>query len=189
VPVTEIIHERVPIDAVQPHPMNPRVGETERIEESLDVHGQFRSIVVQRSTGYVLAGNHTWRAARQHGLADIDVGYIDVDDHEAYQVMLADNRLGDLGRYDDAQLLVLLNELQGDLTGTGYTLTDVDDLAALLAAPTDPHGEDDDDVDLGAFWPTIRATVDPPTFERWRSWRQSYGDDRAAMTALLERAS
>jgi len=57
----------VPIDSIRPHPRNPNKGSVEVIRESLRIHGQYRTIVVQRSTGFVLAGNTTWRAAKEEG--------------------------------------------------------------------------------------------------------------------------
>jgi ParB-like chromosome segregation protein Spo0J len=117
---------------------NPRRGRVDQIAESLTKHGQYRPIVVNIGThtgrkNEVLAGNHTLIAARNLGWEKIDVGMIDVDEKMAKSIIAADNRLSDLGEYDDKALAELLSGLD-DLTGTGYS---DDDLAALLAQPPD----------------------------------------------------
>lgn len=52
-----------PIDSLTLHPQNYRQGDVENIAASLDRFGQVRPIVVQASTGHVVAGNHTLKAA------------------------------------------------------------------------------------------------------------------------------
>lgn len=120
----------VPAADVRPHPDNARVGDVEAIAQSIQVNGVYRPVIVQKSTGYILAGNHTYRAlTKTDAEALIPVVFIDCDDEKARRIMLADNRTADLGGYDDAALAKLLSELE-DLTGTGY---DKDFLDQLLA--------------------------------------------------------
>lgn len=132
--------ERVRTSELDLYPGNARVGDVDKIAESLKVNGQFAPIIAQRSTGYVLAGNHTLRAARQLRWAEIDVSYIDVDDEQAKKIVLASNRTADLATYDLDALGVLLSSLD-DLDGTGYTDAD---LAGLLE---DDPGEEGDSRD------------------------------------------
>jgi ParB-like chromosome segregation protein Spo0J len=103
------------IDAVQPHPDNPRRGNTEAIAKSIEALGQYKPIVVQASTGYIIAGNHTWKAMKQLGRAEVSAVVLDVDDTTAKSIMVADNRTSDLGDYDDEQL----NELLAGLLDEG----------------------------------------------------------------------
>lgn len=133
--ITTLI-ETVPINTIHPHPDNPRRGTVTAIVDSLNAHGQFRPLIVQRSTRFVLAGNHTLAAARQAGMTEIAVTFLDVDDEQARRIMLVDNRTSDLGTYDDQTLLRLLSETS-DLTGTGYRPADVEDLTAFLRSPQD----------------------------------------------------
>jgi hypothetical protein len=106
------------------------------IAESLATNGQYRPIVV-RADGEILAGNHTWKAAASLGWTEIAVVRVDVTDEQAARIMLADNRTADLGGYDDAMLLALLQEVQEvdlALTGTGYSAEDLDLLLGLSDA-------------------------------------------------------
>lgn len=124
--------ERVSVDAVSPHPDNARKGNVTVIKESLAANKQFAPLIVQRSTGYVLAGNHTLLAAQKLGWPEVDVAYVDVDDDRARKIMLAANRTADSATYDSQALLDLLESLDGDYEGTGYTPDDLDDLLSAL---------------------------------------------------------
>jgi hypothetical protein len=123
----------VSIDDVQPHPKNVRQGDIGAISESLTAHGQYRAIVVQKSTGHILAGNHTWKAAKALNWKQIEAHMIDCDDDRAMRIMLADNRANDLASYDDAALAELLKELNATDLGLDGTMFDGDALDRLVA--------------------------------------------------------
>ena len=115
------------------HPDNPRQGDIGAIAESIATHGWFGVVIAQRTTGRILAGNHRVRAAIHLGMADIPVHWVDCDDDQARQILLADNRTSDLASYDNHHLATLLAEIHntsGDLAGTGW---DGDSLDALLS--------------------------------------------------------
>lgn len=118
------------INSLTPHPANPRMGNTTLIAESLREHGQYRPIVAQVSTRFILAGNHTWRAARVLGWKEIAVSWLDVDDETARRVLIADNRLTDLASYDNQNLIELLTSLP-TLDSSGYDARDVENLKQL----------------------------------------------------------
>jgi len=127
-----LAHLAIPIDSIQPHPRNVRQGDVGAISESLKLHGQYRPIVVQKSTGHILAGNHTYKAARALKWKQIAATYVDVTDDQAIRILLMDNRANDLASYDDpalADILKQLMETEQRLEGTGF---DPDDLEQLL---------------------------------------------------------
>lgn len=133
----------VPIDSVRPHPRNPRQGDVGAISVSLDKFSQYKPIVAQKSTGYILAGNHTYQAAVMLGWTHIAVVFKECDEQEATALMLADNRTSDLGVYDDAVLLELARSLDEELlTASGYDYDVLDDLARSVGQePTPRPGE------------------------------------------------
>lgn len=139
----EIAHLAVPIDSVTPYPNNPRNGDTEAITASLRAHGQYRPVVVRRSTGEVLAGNHTYAAMMEMGATQIAATFVDVDDDQAARIVLADNRTSDLARYDLGVLDDLLASLPDPFDGsTGWTESGLSRiLAPLLDEPTVPSGD------------------------------------------------
>jgi hypothetical protein len=124
--------ETISIDLLQPHPRNVRQGDIGAISESLKAHGQYRPITYQKSTGRILAGNHTWKAAKALGWKEIVATSIVCNDEEAIRILLADNRTSDLADYDDAGLAELLKELADTTTGLEGTLFDGDALDQLL---------------------------------------------------------
>jgi DNA modification methylase len=131
-------YERVPVDAIRTHPKNPRRGDVDVIATSIAKNGFYGAVVVQRSTGYILAGNHRFLAAKKAGLTEVPVLFVDVDDKTARRILLADNRTSDIATYDDGALAALLKELRAeqDLLGSGYDDSDVDKLLKELGAKT-----------------------------------------------------
>lgn len=135
--ITPALHDNaVPIDSPVLHPGNYRQGDVEMIASSLARFGQVRPIVVQNSTGNVVAGNHTLKAARSLGWSHIAVVVVDMDDAEAEAYLVADNRASDKATNDDAALGAVLERLMlaGRLEGTGWSPDQVDDLMSALDA-------------------------------------------------------
>ena len=123
------------IDSVKQHPKNVRQGDVGAIAQSLQTHGQYVPIIVQRSTGRIVKGNHTWQAAKQLGWTEIAVLELDINDRKALELLLTDNKTSDQAAYDETALAELLESLHKDkraLEGTGYTGDDLDDLLASL---------------------------------------------------------
>lgn len=165
-----VTSEQVAVSKLKPHPRNPRRGSTDVIADSLTNHGQYRPIVAQRSTGHILAGNHTYLAAKQLGWDTVAVTWIDCDNATADRILIADNRTSDLAAYDNAALSALLHSLP-DLAGTGYTALDLDKLDGLFDPDPDPEPKPITDPKPT---PTIKAGphslwVDERPLEVWRS--------------------
>lgn len=123
----------VDIGTLKGYEKNPRKGNIGAIAESLKVNKQYRPIVVQKSSGKILAGNHTWQAAKSLGWTKIAVVFVDVDDDGAKRIVLADNRTNDLADYDTAILSELLKDL-GSSAGTGYSEQDMETILNATAA-------------------------------------------------------
>lgn len=123
----------VAVDSLREHPENYRHGDVGAISESLGVHGQYKPVLVQKSTNRVIAGNHTLKSARATGMTEIEARIIDVDDEEALRILIVDNRASDLATNDDLALATLLTGLASDTAaGLGGTAWDGDDLDRLL---------------------------------------------------------
>jgi hypothetical protein len=139
-------YEMTPINGddfggLREHPKNPRRGNVEAIEESIDANGWYGAVVAQESTKYILAGNHRFRTAVAKGAAAIPTIWIDVDDETALRILLGDNKIADLGHYDEQVLDELLGSLE-TLTGTGYGLQHAE---AYDRGGDDPPSTPDDD--------------------------------------------
>jgi hypothetical protein len=119
--------ELVPAGSIQPHPRNVNRANLPPIAESIRVNGFYGTVIVQKSTGFILAGSHRWREAVEQGAAEVPVTFIDVDDATALRIMLADSRTQRLGADDPLPLSELLGDM-GELAGTGFTEADLDAL-------------------------------------------------------------
>lgn len=130
-------HEMVAVGDLTTHPGNPRRGDLASVKASIEVNGFYGTIVAQRSTGYVLAGNHRLMAARELGMSEVPVVWVDCDDTRARAILAADNRTSELGGFDSEALAQLLEGLRIEdaLEGTGYGEDDINALLDVLDAP------------------------------------------------------
>lgn len=155
-PATYIETRTVPLDELTPYPGNAKRGDVVGILASLRRNAQYRGLVVRQVENgplVVLAGNHTMQALAAHGAGPcgqtVHVGdqeqpcgvcagqpwdpaarceIITCDDSDARRINLADNRLAELGTYDNDALIELLSSLDGDFDGTGFNEADLDGL-------------------------------------------------------------
>ena len=134
--VPALEHLLTPLEAVTPHPRNARNGDLEAILESLRTSGQYAPVVAQQSTGLIIKGNHVYASMLADGWTHGAVTYLDVDDEEAVRILLRDNRLSDLGQYDDAGLYDLMRwlaeETDAGLEGTAYDLEYLERLGQIV---------------------------------------------------------
>ena len=162
----------VPLAQLHPHPRNPRRGVVPEIQLSLQRFGQQRPVLVQ-TDGTIVAGHHVVRAAEAEGWTHIAVTRTDLQNGEAEAYLLADNRLADLGLYDDALLAELLKPMAAadTLAGIGYSHEDVQSLLAYLDpgelvtadADTDPANRPYALGEADLF--RIMLSFDKPTYE------------------------
>lgn len=132
----------VPLDTLTPHPENYNRHDIPKIKESLKTNGQYRAIVVQRGTNLILAGNGTYAAARGLGWKSIAAEFVAVTDEQARRILLVDN-FAATDEFDTDAVVKILEELGGDLTGTGITGDDYDKMiAALNGGNADESGKD-----------------------------------------------
>jgi hypothetical protein len=123
------------ISELKQHPRNPRKGNVALIQESIEHNGWYGVVLVQKSTGYIIAGNHRVQAASATGATKVPILEVDCDDDTATRILLADNRTNDTATYDEDSLAEILKELSGvdgALEGTGYKQEDYDDIIAAL---------------------------------------------------------
>lgn len=142
IPVLARKIEHVAISKIAPHPRNPNRGDLEAIIESVRTTGFWEPILVQRSSGYAISGNHRIEAAVALNMTSLPVVYLDVDDDTAMRIMLAANQTAKRSVYDDQSLAELLAKLALDdvigLLGTGFDQVDLDLLLDRL--DHDPTG-------------------------------------------------
>ena len=153
------------------YPGNARRGNVAHIAASLYRNGQYRALVVRVHDGHqtILAGNHTRDALELlyggwlppgaapstswQGLpAEARCELIECDDDTARRINLADNKIAEDGTYDDEALAALLDGLDGDYEGSGWT---EEEHAALLADDEGDEGGDAGQDDLPGTYGVI----------------------------------
>jgi len=180
--------ELVAIDSIQAHPQNPRLGDVAAIAESLEVNGQYSPVVVWGKT--IIAGTHTWKAAKSLGWKQIAVTYFEGSEDEALRVLVTDNRTSDIAVYNNELLLDLLKSLP-DLEGTGFDTEFLDELDGLhndsSGGVSKPLVEDEPSDDLtppvSIVMGEFRGHLDYSIHEIWlASIKDAVGDKKAKIT-------
>jgi ParB-like chromosome segregation protein Spo0J len=162
---------QVRLNDLTPYPQNPRRGDIQAIAESLSFHGQFKPIVVNKKNNVILAGNHTFKAAKKLGWKQISAVYVDVDPVEARRIMLADNRINDLASYNEGLLETILKTFD-DLNGTGFNEGDIKALERIINDGEEPKSDkqasdklqDDPEVKISAW----HFTITPIAYSAWK---------------------
>ena len=141
--------ERWPLDRLVPYARNVRTHSDEQVAQiaaSISEFGWTVPVLVD-DDGSVIAGHGRILAARKLGLAEVPVirlAHLTPEQARAYRI--ADNRLTELGGWDEAALreeLAALREADFALDLTGF---DLDEIDRLLAEPeADRAGLTDDD--------------------------------------------
>ncbi|MEU5389233.1 ParB/RepB/Spo0J family partition protein [Kitasatospora cineracea] len=201
-PIDRIVDDLLPFahpigDLTRYH-QNPRRGNVGAVAESLRVNGQFKPIVANRGTltsrpNEILAGNHTWDAARERNWDQIAVTWVDVDDDAAARIVIVDNRTSDLAGYDTELLADILSGLP-DLAGTGYDQDALDDLldsielpSQLAAETTEREGEKTADEHLQwgfVAWGATRVQITKEEVERLNNVHEAFYESRGTDTGF-----
>lgn len=93
----EVSPSHLPIEAIQPNPMQPRtVFQFERLEElaaSIRANGIIQPLIVRRhqDTYQIVAGERRWRAAKIANFAEVPVIIQDVADSQLLELALIEN--------------------------------------------------------------------------------------------------
>lgn len=172
----------IPIDDVVPHPDNYNNGDIEDITTSIEINGMYRPLYVQKTTGFIIAGNHTWMACKALGSQLVPVKYLDVDDMTALRIMVADNEIARSALPDNQALLNILEVLNTNdsLLGSGKKPHDLEVLRHLAEIPVD--------YDEFAQWPTLMFQVPPHVKRGFLTMTQGAGDDRERFELLMRLA-
>ncbi|MCR9292053.1 MAG: ParB/RepB/Spo0J family partition protein [bacterium] len=190
-------YELVDVESIHEHPENPRQGDEKEIDASIKSNAFYGACVVQKSTRYVIVGNHRFRRFKAAGGKKVPVFWLDVDDQKAVQIMLADNKTRDnaRGSMDNERLLDSLLQLASDkrgLSGTGYVEATLQRLREEAGTPPPPPDEEEVEykesptvhVQLGP----LRFKVSRKTYDAWiaKKMRQNSFNIKAVARAIRQ---
>ena len=115
--------ETVPVASLKPHPGNPRRHSALQVTEmarSIEKYGQIRPIVCDEN-GTILVGHCIHLALQQMKRDDaIVLRKTDLDEDDKKRLILADNKISDLGTDDFDQLWALIESREGQYDIPGY---------------------------------------------------------------------
>lgn len=149
--------EYKPIDKVIPYDKNPRQNDeaVQYVAESIKAFGFINPILLDAS-GTIMAGHTRLKAAKQLGLKEVPVVYVDdLSEEQARAFRLADNKTAEFAEWDEGLLeqeLAEILELDMSLFGFEGESSLADDLA-------------DDKYTLAVNIPQYEITGDCPSFK------------------------
>ena len=146
----------VEVTSLLPWVRNPRKNDAavDRVAQSIVRFGFGNPLLVRRETGEIIAGHTRLKAANRLNMKLVPVRYLDIEEAEAHLLALADNKLGEIAEWDDAEVAAIL----ADYPDEDAILAGFDDLPNV--EKLDPvDGEDDDDLEPPAESVSIPGEV------------------------------
>lgn len=149
------------------NPDNPKAHDVDQLTVSVDEFGFLEPLVRDERTGQLLSGHGRVKAlaamrargddppgnVRRRGGSwevPVTVGHATADDLEAKRILVALNRMGERGGWDDRALAELLGELEDDdWRGVGFEPDDLDRLLQRLDPDAYPFPEAPEPPDAG----------------------------------------
>ncbi len=144
--------ERVSVDSLFPHPKNPRrhnEAQVGAMVDSLTKFGQIRPVVADEE-GKVLIGHCILLALQKMGRSHAEVLRVSgLSENEKTRLLLADNKVGELGFDDFDDLWELIKSMDGDYDIPGYDDQTLNDLLGRVDEAT---------MELGSEKPTVAGS-------------------------------
>lgn len=142
--------EYMDINELKPFIGNPREHSDRNINDitkSIKRFGWTNPIIVRKADNMIVAGHGRVEAAKNQGLEQVPVVYVDMSENDAKLYNITDNRTAETSEWDHAQLNTLIEELNGlpdiDIEDTGFYSHE---LEMML------NGNDDAEVNYDEMW-------------------------------------
>ena len=135
--------ELVDIDSLQPMPGNARTQDVDELREGIRAYGFYSVLVVQYRSGSIIIGNHRWMAAKEEGIKQVLIYWVECDDETATRLNVWDNRIGDKGGYDPIARILQLETLAQSEMGLLNSGFDADEMAKYIADNEIPLSEEE----------------------------------------------
>ena len=123
-------YEEVDPKTLNEFPDNPWKGNDQEIADSIEANGFWGTLIVQKDSRTILAGNHRNKGAILAEMPLVPVMWVDVDEQQQVKINLADNRYAENGEYDRSLQLEQLDKLD-DIFGSGYDEEELNCSASL----------------------------------------------------------
>lgn len=136
--------EHTPVDVLIPYEHNPRIitqAAVDAVARSVNAYG-FNEPIIADENGVILAGHNRLKAAKQLGLTEVPVIWVDgIDEQRAKAFRIADNRTAEFSQWDrnllDKELGSLLKDGETDFEAMGIEQWELDRLSKTDAPTAD----------------------------------------------------
>ena len=119
----------IKISKLNPDPDNTKIHNKENIElikSRLLKFGQYRPFVVQKNGMRIRIGNGMYQAMKDIGIKEAKAIILDIDDKEAVELSIGDNKASELGSFwDDEALSEIFKDLDLDLDIIGFSENEI----------------------------------------------------------------
>lgn len=110
--------EKRNVESINPSKYNPRnisIEDFENLKKSLIQYGCVRPLIINKKSDILVSGHQTLKAAKEIGLKEVPVLYVDLDEINEKKLNIALNKIS--GEWDYGKL----NEIIGSLDNLEYT--------------------------------------------------------------------
>lgn len=144
--MSKIAAEYIDINQLKPWDKNPRKNDhaVSEVKQSIERFGFSSPIIARKSDNVIIAGHTRWKAAKEIGLKEVPVRFMDLDVVDSQLLAIADNKLNERADWDEDLLEQVLQDLAGeDLSGIGFDDNELQDIIDK-ASDTDTKEENED---------------------------------------------
>lgn len=146
-------YKRMPLADIQFAPYNPRVDltpddpEYQDIKRSILDHAMVQPIIFNKRTGYAVGGNQRLKIIRDDmGVEEATCAVVDLPLVREMEASAALNKLGNLwDREKLREIMLQMKEADYDVTATGFSDAEIDEITKDMSAAISDFFTDDDE--------------------------------------------
>lgn len=158
----QVEFQELELDKLQPAPYNPRIDlqegdeEFEKLRRSIEEFGFVEPLIYNKQTGFIVGGHQRTKVLQALGYKTALCAIVDLTPEQEKALNIGLNKIG--GDWDYLKLKDLLNEIDTliDVTLTGFSYDEIDQLMRDYFEPTDIEEEEEFDAEAEA-----EAIIDP----------------------------
>ena len=150
-----MIIKKIPIEKINPAPYNPRIDlqtgdpEYEALKQSMTRFGAVEPLVWNERTGNLVGGHQRFKILMEEKPKTLLVSVVNLDEGEEKALNLALNKIS--GDWDEEKLQLLLAELNNtfdDITLTGFSDAELEELLLDFSGDSEVLPVEEDDFDV-----------------------------------------
>ncbi|WP_343311251.1 site-specific DNA-methyltransferase [Bacillus atrophaeus] len=158
-----MIIKSIPVKKINPAAYNPRIDlqpgdpEYDALKKSIEQFGYIDPLIWNEKTGHLVGGHQRYKILMENKPKEITVSVVSLDNDEEKALNIALNKIG--GDWDESKLEQVLTELKEndfDLSLTGFSEVEYEELLSNLNVDTGITVVEEDDFDVKEALDNIR---------------------------------